>query len=165
MRRETMTTPEAAERLGIPVSRVRRLCKVHQRADFDPSVGLAFAWAVEPAKWPSGRVKDQGERRPYVDAVEAYAEALRVKAEAAPETMGMGEAAALLRVSVRQVRKWCERDELPYEWTHDLMPRKDALGRTLQGHRRPHAEAVRALAAERLRKKVQALAEQSRKEG
>lgn len=68
------------------------------------------------------------------------------------ETMTMGEASALLGISVRAVRGLCEAYEknpavgLPFAWTSPLSGRTDIHGRRLRGHRRPFADAVRQMA-------------------
>lgn len=141
----TMTMGEAAAKLRIPISRVRRMCRAYER---DTSTGLAFTWTSEPQQLRDGRVR-RGKRMPFVDAVEAYAQSLAKRRKSEPETMSMGDAAALLGVRVPVVRKWCESGDLAFEWTHRDMPRRDALGRELKGHRRPHADAVRALVERR----------------
>jgi hypothetical protein len=72
--------------------------------------------------------------------------------------MTMGEAAALLGVSVISVRRMCRAYEknlanggdgevgLPFAWTSPTAGRKDVQGRALRGHRRPFADSVRELA-------------------
>lgn len=76
--------------------------------------------------------------------------------------MTIGEAASLLGVSVRTVRQMCKAYEddreknvpegeaggLPFAWTSPNSKRRDINGHALRGHRRPFADAVRAMARE-----------------
>lgn len=68
--------------------------------------------------------------------------------------MTMGEAASLLGVSTLSVRRMCNLYEknpatgLPFAWTSPTLGRVDVNGRRLRGHRRPFADAVRAMAIE-----------------
>jgi hypothetical protein len=68
------------------------------------------------------------------------------------ETMAIGEAAALLGLSVAQVRKLCKIYErspdegLAFMWTSSWVERTDVNGHRLRGHRRPYRDAVETLA-------------------
>jgi hypothetical protein len=69
------------------------------------------------------------------------------------KTVGIGEAAALLHLSVSQVRRLCkayERDPsegLAFTWTSSWAQHTDTNGNMLRGHRRPYLDAVQALVA------------------
>ncbi len=144
--RATMTMGEAAQALGISMSRVRRLCDMHER---DATTGLDFAWSSTKVRVTTKGHRRRGKRLPYADAVQAYARAREEAARATPETMAMGEAADALGMTVEQVRDLCDDGTLPFAWTYGDMPHRDAAGHMLRGHRRPHAEAVRQLAERR----------------
>jgi hypothetical protein len=72
-------------------------------------------------------------------------------------TMGIGEAASLLGLSVAQVRKLCKAYEhdpgegLAFAWTSSWVQRTDINGHKLRGHRRPYRDAVEAMAAAKQR--------------
>ncbi len=74
--------------------------------------------------------------------------------EATRETMTMSEAASLLGVSTLSVRRLCNEWEknhevgLAFAWTSPAAGRTDINGHRLRGHRRPFADAVRAMARE-----------------
>jgi hypothetical protein len=77
--------------------------------------------------------------------------------DGARETMAIGDAASLLRLSVAQVRKLCKIYEsnpdegLAFAWTSSWVPRTDVNGHRLRGHRRPYRDAVEKLAAAKQR--------------
>ncbi len=62
-----MTIGEAAKNLGVPVARVRKLCRMH---DDDPATGLAYEWTsgAAPRTNRMGQLL-RGHRRPLVAAV------------------------------------------------------------------------------------------------
>jgi hypothetical protein len=149
--RETMSMSEAAETLRIPVSRVRRLCRLYEA---NPDIGLAFRWSSERTRRDTNGHLLRGHRLPFADAVRELAQARDEAARRRPATMTMGEAAEALGVSVSQVRKLCKLGEqdpsqgLAFAWTEEDMPRPDRNGHTLKGHRLPYVDAVRKLARE-----------------
>lgn len=68
-------------------------------------------------------------------------------------TVGIGEAARMLDLTVAQVRRLCKTWErnpgegLEFTWSAAWAPRTDINGHTLRGHRLPYRDAVEALVA------------------
>jgi hypothetical protein len=68
-------------------------------------------------------------------------------------TLGIGEAATLLGLTVPQVRRLCKAWEanpgegLEFAWSTAWAPRHDRNGHLLRGHRMPYADAVQRMRA------------------
>jgi predicted site-specific integrase-resolvase len=77
---------------------------------------------------------------------EANDEAAREANDGAKRTMSTGEAARLLGVSRKTVRRWATDGEISFVWTSPHSTRTDRHGRRLRGHRRLDAAEVETLA-------------------